>query len=99
MMLSWAPIDGALFTVGSRQSAINLAWRQVPPDERTPTRRKLIIALVDHVREYHERTGKLAPPNESLAPVPHAQPSLSVTATNDASTASAITGNDPEMTP
>lgn len=59
--LHWAPIDGALTIVGSRQSAINTAWRGVPEADRTPVRRRLIIALVDHIREHHERTGQLAP--------------------------------------
>lgn len=59
--LHWAPIDGALLTVGSRQSAINMVWRWVPEAERTPVRRKFVIALVDHIREHHERTGQLSP--------------------------------------
>jgi hypothetical protein len=64
VILSWSPIDGALMTLGSRRTAIETAWRQVPEADRTPTRRKLIIALVDHVREYHQRTGQLAPAPE-----------------------------------
>jgi hypothetical protein len=59
--LSWSPVDGALFVAGSRRGAIETAWRLVPEDERTPVRRRLIIALVDYVRDYHERTGQLAP--------------------------------------
>jgi hypothetical protein len=59
--LSWAPIDGALLTTGSRKSAIENAWRFVPEDERTPVRRRLMIALVDHIREHYERTGDLSP--------------------------------------
>lgn len=61
VMLSWSPIDGALAVSGSRRSAIDTMWRAVPEPDRTPTRRRLVIALVDHVREYHERTGRLAP--------------------------------------
>lgn len=65
MNLSWSPIEGALMTTGSRPTAIDTARRQVPADERTPRRRRLIIALVDHVREHHERTGQLAPATET----------------------------------
>ncbi len=61
MNLSWSPIEGALMVVGSRRSAIDTAWRQVPEDDRTQARRRLVIALVDHVREHHERTGQVAP--------------------------------------
>lgn len=61
MKLSWTPVDGALFVSGSRRSAIDMAWRLVPADERTPVRRRLVIAIVDHIREHHERTGELAP--------------------------------------
>ncbi len=61
MILSWSPIDGALVVSGSRRGAIDTMWRQVPDADRTPARRRLVIALVDHVREYHERTGRLAP--------------------------------------
>jgi hypothetical protein len=61
MILSWSPIDGALMVSGSRRTAIDTAWRQVPEADRTPARRRLVIALVDHVREYHQRTGRLAP--------------------------------------
>lgn len=60
-MLSWSPVEGALMVAGSRPSAISTAWRQVPPSERTPARRKLVIALVDHVREHYETTGRLSP--------------------------------------
>lgn len=59
--LSWAPIDGALLTVGSRQSAINTLWRGIPEADRTPARRRLVIAVVDHIREHYERTGQLSP--------------------------------------
>jgi hypothetical protein len=65
MILSWSPIDGALMVTGSRRTAIDTAWKQVPEADRTPVRRKLIIALVDHVREYHQRTGQLAPAPEA----------------------------------
>jgi hypothetical protein len=65
MILSWSPIEGALMVTGSRRSAIDTAWRQVPEADRTPTRRRLVIALVDHVREHHARTGRLAPEGES----------------------------------
>jgi hypothetical protein len=41
MILSWSPIDGALMVAGSRRTAIDTAWRQVPEADRTPTRRKL----------------------------------------------------------
>jgi hypothetical protein len=61
VILSWSPIDGALMVAGSRRGAIQTAWRQVPESDRTPVRRRLVIALVDHVREHHERTGQLAP--------------------------------------
>lgn len=61
MTLSWNPLTAALVVVGSRRGAIETLWRQVPEEERTPVRRRLVIALVDHVREYHERTGRLAP--------------------------------------
>lgn len=61
MILSWSPFDGALMVTGSRATAIDTAWRQVPDADRTPVRRKLVIALVDYVREYHARTGQLAP--------------------------------------
>ncbi len=61
MILSWAPIDGALMVSGSRAAAIDTAWLQVPAADRTPARRRLVIALVDWVREYHEQTGRLAP--------------------------------------
>ncbi len=64
MILSWSPIQGALMVSGSRRTAIDTAWRQVPEDDRTPARRRLVIALVDHVREYHARTGHLAPSAE-----------------------------------
>jgi hypothetical protein len=64
VILSWSPIDGALMVAGSRRTAIDTAWRQVPEPDRTPARRRLVIALVDHVREFHERTGQLAPPPE-----------------------------------
>ena len=63
MILSWSPIDGALMVSGSRRAAVDTAWRQVPEVERTPVRRRLVIALVDHVREHHEKTGQLAPAN------------------------------------
>jgi hypothetical protein len=61
MILSWSPVDGALMVSGSRRTAIDTMWRQVPEADRTPARRRLVIALVDHVREYHQRTGRLAP--------------------------------------
>jgi hypothetical protein len=61
VILTWSPIDGALMVTGSRRTAIDTAWKQVPEADRTPTRRKLVIALVDHVREYHQCTGQLAP--------------------------------------
>jgi hypothetical protein len=61
VILSWSPLDGALMITGSRRTAIDTAWKQVPEVDRTPVRRKLVIALVDHVREYHERTGQFAP--------------------------------------
>ncbi len=64
MILSWSPIQGAMIVSGSRRTAIDTAWRQVPEDDRTPARRRLVIALVDHVREYHSRTGQLAPSAE-----------------------------------
>ena len=60
-MLSWSPIEGAFAVAGSRSSAIDTFWRMVHEDDRTPVRRKLVIALVDHIRENHERTGQLAP--------------------------------------
>lgn len=60
-MLSWSPIEGAMLTSGSRATAIDAAWRMVPEGERTPIRRKFVIALVDHVREHRELTGLLAP--------------------------------------
>lgn len=60
-MLSWSPLDGALVVTGSRRGAVDTLWRQVPEADRTPVRRKLVIALVDHIREHHERTGDLAP--------------------------------------
>jgi hypothetical protein len=65
MILSWSPLDGALMVTGSRRTAIDTAWRQVPEADRTPTRRRLVIALVDHVREHHARTGQFAPEGES----------------------------------
>ena len=61
MMLSWSPVEGALIVTGSRTSAIDTLWRLVPEAERTPVRRKFVIAVTDHVRDYHERTGRLAP--------------------------------------
>jgi len=64
-MLSWSPLMGAMVVAGSRQSSINMCWRMVPEEERTPVRRKLIIAFVDHVREHHALTGHLAPPAEA----------------------------------
>lgn len=66
MILSWSPVDGALMTAGSRRSAIETMWRGVPEADRTPVRRRLVIALVDHVREHHERTGHLAPSPEGV---------------------------------
>ena len=61
MILSWSPIDGALIVTGSRRTAIDTLWRQVPEADRTPARRRLVIALVDHIREFHSLTGRLAP--------------------------------------
>jgi hypothetical protein len=65
VILSWSPIDGALMITGSRRTAIETAWKQVPQADRTPTRRRLVIALVDHVREHHQRTGQFAPNPEA----------------------------------
>jgi hypothetical protein len=59
--LSWSAFYGALVVFGSRRTAIYTLWRLVPEAERKPARRRLVIALVDHIREYHERTGRLAP--------------------------------------
>ncbi len=70
MILSWNAIDGALVVTGSRRTAIDTLWRQVPEADRTAARRRLVIALVDHVREYHERTGQFAPPNSDLPAMP-----------------------------
>lgn len=61
MILSWSPLDGALMTSGSRATAIDTAWRQVPEIDQTPVRRRLVIALVDHVREHYELIGRLSP--------------------------------------
>lgn len=61
MILSWSPIEGVATVSGSRRTAIETMWRRVPEPDRTPARRRLVIALVDHVREYHERTGRFAP--------------------------------------
>lgn len=66
-MISWSAVDGALMTSGSRRSAINTLWRGVPEADRTPARRRLVIALVDHVREHYERTGELSPPTAGAA--------------------------------
>lgn len=65
MILSWTPMEGALYCAGSRTTCIATAWRLVPEAERTPARRKLVIALVDHVREYRELTGNLAPEQDA----------------------------------
>lgn len=62
MILNWSPIEGAFATSGSRATSIDTFWRMVPENERTSTRRKLVIALVDHIREHYELTGHLAPP-------------------------------------
>jgi hypothetical protein len=59
--ISWSPLEGAFATSVSRATCIDTFWRMVPVEERTPARRKLIIALVDHIREYRETTGKLSP--------------------------------------
>ena len=64
MTLNWSPVLAALIVSGSRRGAIDTMWRMVPADERTPVRRRLVIALVDHVREHHERTGLLTPAPE-----------------------------------
>lgn len=61
MKLEWSPIEGALLVTGSRAVAVDTAWKLVPAADRTPARRKLCIAIVDHVREYHAITGKCAP--------------------------------------
>lgn len=61
MKVTWTPIEGAFAVSGSRASGIDTLWRFVPDEERTPARRKLIIALVDHIREYHAKTGDVAP--------------------------------------
>lgn len=61
MILSWSPMEGLLAVTGSRATSIDTLWRMVPEPERTPARRRLVIALVDHSREHHERTGDLAP--------------------------------------
>jgi hypothetical protein len=61
VILSWSPFYGALVVSGSRRTAIDTLWRIVPAADRTPARRRLTIALVDHIREYHQRTGRLAP--------------------------------------
>ena len=67
MILSWSPIEGAFCITGSRAGAIDSLWRMTPEAERTPVRRKLVIALVDHVREYNARTGLLAPEPDAEA--------------------------------
>lgn len=64
-MVSWSSFDGALMTACSRRTAIDTMWRGVPEADRTPARRRLVIALVDHVREHYERTGQLAPGDAS----------------------------------
>lgn len=66
-MLSWSPVEGALIVSGSRRTSIDTFWRMVPEPDRTPARRRLVIALVDHVRDYHARTGQLAPEPESTS--------------------------------
>lgn len=66
-MISWSPADGAFAVSGSRASSIDTFWRMVPAAERTPARRKLVIAIVDHIREYHARTGDLAPPPDDAS--------------------------------
>lgn len=62
MRLAWSPIEGSFAVSGSRAAAIRTFWKLTPEDERTPARRRFVIALVDHIREYHEQTGHLAPP-------------------------------------
>jgi hypothetical protein len=61
VILSWSPLDGLLVISGSTRVAIDTLWRMVPEAARTAARRRLVIALVDHIREYHQRTGRLAP--------------------------------------
>lgn len=65
MRLAWSPIEGAFLVANSRRSAIAHAWSQVPEGERTPVRRRLTIALVDHVREFNAETGQLAPGDDA----------------------------------
>lgn len=43
MMLTWSPVDGALMVSGSRRTAIDTAWRQVPERERTKVRRRKAV--------------------------------------------------------
>lgn len=61
MNLNWSAVEGALIVAGSRAGAIDTVWKLTPEPDRTPVRRKFVIALVDHVREFHAQTGKLAP--------------------------------------
>ena len=61
MILSWSPIEGAFAVTGSKSTAVDTLWRLVPESERTPARRRLVLALVGHIREYHDRTGRLCP--------------------------------------
>lgn len=62
MRLSWSQIEGAFAVSGSRTGAIDTFWKLTPEAERTAARRRFVIALVNHIREYHETTGHLAPP-------------------------------------
>lgn len=70
MILTWSPVEGAFATSGSRATSIDTLWRLVPETERTPARRKLVIALVDHIREYQALTGKVSPgaPDKGTCP-------------------------------
>jgi hypothetical protein len=69
MNLHWSMLDEAILTCSSRNSAIRTLWRMVPEDERTPTRRKFTIAVVDMIREHVELHGPQKPTVEGLEPI------------------------------